>query len=105
MSRDPHFQALERMYLAAPINRIYRPTIEVRSGEAEIEIVLAEKYFHSGGAVHGSVYFKMLDDAAFFAAGSLERCSGASLVVPDHATSDRWTSPNGAMDPSPTGRR
>lgn len=73
MSRDPHFQALERMYLAAPINRIYRPTIEVRSGEAEIEIVLAEKYFHSGGAVHGSVYFKMLDDAAFFAAGSLER--------------------------------
>ena len=71
MSRDPHFQALERMYLAAPINRIYRPTIEVRSGEAEIEIVLAEKYFHSGGAVHGSVYFKMLDDAAFFAAHSL----------------------------------
>lgn len=72
MHEDSHFRALESMYLAAPINRIYRPKIEVRCGEAEIEIELSEKYFHSGGAVHGSVYFKMLDDAAFFAAGSLE---------------------------------
>ena len=33
---------------------------------------MSEKLFHSARAVHGSVYFKMLDDAAFFAANSLE---------------------------------
>ncbi len=27
---------------------------------------------HAAGALHGSVYFKLLDDAAFFAANSLE---------------------------------
>ena len=34
---------------------------------------MSEKLFHSAQAVHGSVYFKMLDDAAFFAASSLEK--------------------------------
>ena len=42
-------------------------------GQSEIEMELKESYFHAAGAVHGSVYFKMLDDAAFFAANSLER--------------------------------
>ena len=60
------------MYAAAPINEIYRPKMEVREGEATIEIELSEKFHHAAGAVHGSVYFKMLDDAAFFAANSLE---------------------------------
>jgi uncharacterized protein (TIGR00369 family) len=69
---NPHFEALERMYLAGPINRFYAPTIRIKTGEATIEIALAEKFHHSAGAVHGSVYFKMLDDAAFFAAQSLE---------------------------------
>jgi uncharacterized protein (TIGR00369 family) len=73
MSRDPHFTFLETMYLAAPINAFYRPTIVVAEAESTIEIDVSEKLFHSGGAVHGSVYFKMLDDAAFFAANSLER--------------------------------
>jgi len=73
MTKMQHFSALERMYLAAPINRIYEPTIMISAGRAEIEIELNEGYFHSAGAVHGSIYFKMLDDAAFFAANSLER--------------------------------
>jgi uncharacterized protein (TIGR00369 family) len=60
------------MYLAAPINRIFEPAIAISGGEAEISIELNDGYFHSAGAVHGSVYFKMLDDAAFFAANSLE---------------------------------
>ncbi len=72
-ARDPHFVALERMYLAAPINELYRPTIHVSEGEATVEIEVSEKLFHAADAVHGSVYFKMLDDAAFFAANSLER--------------------------------
>ena len=73
MINDPHLIALQNMYLAAPINAFYRPAIQVSHGEATIEIDVSEKFFHSAGAVHGSVYFKMLDDAAFFAANSLER--------------------------------
>jgi len=72
MNNEKHFKDLENMYLAAPINSIYKPTIEVLKGESCIEIEVDEKYFHAAGAVHGSVYFKMLDDAAFFAANSLE---------------------------------
>lgn len=70
---DPHFRGLERMYLAAPINDFYEPNIEVLEGEATIGIEVEDKLFHAAGAVHGSVYFKVLDDAAFFAANSLER--------------------------------
>jgi uncharacterized protein (TIGR00369 family) len=72
MTKEKHFINLENMYLAAPINSIYKPKIEVQKGSSCIEIEVDEKYFHSAGAVHGSVYFKMLDDAAFFAANSLE---------------------------------
>lgn len=73
MTKDPHFTALERMYLAAPINALYRPSIDVADARATIRMEVSERFFHSANAVHGSVYFKMLDDAAFFAANSLER--------------------------------
>lgn len=72
MTENNHFRALEHMYAAAPINQIYEPILTVSEGAAEIEIELSKQYHHSGGAVHGSVYFKMLDDAAFFAANSYE---------------------------------
>lgn len=72
MNQDEHFRRLESMYAAAPINDFYNPKIEVREGKATIEIEASEKHHHAAGAVHGSVYFKMLDDAAFFAANSLE---------------------------------
>lgn len=67
-----HFKSLENMYAAAPINEIYHPVMTVSKGAAEIQIELSEKFHHSAGGVHGSVYFKMLDDAAFFAANSHE---------------------------------
>ena len=67
-----HFSALESMYAAAPVNQFYLPKMAVSEGYAEIEIHVGEQFHHSAGAVHGSVYFKMLDDAAFFAANSLE---------------------------------
>lgn len=70
--KDQHYQALANMYLAAPINKIYQPNIEISKGEATITMAVKEDFFHAGGAVHGSVYFKMLDDAAYFAANSLE---------------------------------
>ena len=72
MENKSHFESLISMYAAAPINEIYSPVLEILEGEATIEIQLDRKYHHSAGGVHGSVYFKMLDDAAFFAANSLE---------------------------------
>ena len=73
MTKDPHFTALENMYLAAPISDLYHPSIEISDSEATIKIEVSEQFFHSAGGLHGSVYFKLLDDAAFFAANSLER--------------------------------
>lgn len=68
---DDHFRRLERMYHAAPINRWYAPTLTVRDGEAELSIPLRGDFHHGAGAAHGSVLFKALDDACFFAANSL----------------------------------
>lgn len=72
MKNKSHFENLISMYAAAPINEIYDPLLRISEGEATIEIQLDKKFHHSAGGVHGSVYFKMLDDAAFFAANSLE---------------------------------
>ena len=66
-----HYRKLERMYLAAPINAFYSPEISVSHGEAQITIPVKPEFFHAAAAVHGSVYFKLLDDAAFFAVNSL----------------------------------
>ncbi len=70
MPVEEHYRKLERMYLAAPTNEYYRPTISIAGGFARIEIAARPDFFHAAGAVHGSVYFKALDDAAFFAASS-----------------------------------
>ena len=68
-----HFQKLEAMYLDANINKAFYETtqIKISKGHAEIRLDITEKYFHALGAMHGSVYFKLLDDAAFFAANSI----------------------------------
>jgi uncharacterized protein (TIGR00369 family) len=68
---DEHFRKLERMYLGAPINRFYEPVIRISEGRAEITMPMKPDFFHAANAVHGSVYFKALDDSAFFAANSL----------------------------------
>lgn len=72
MTSQQHYRCLESMYQAAPINKLYPPKMTVSEGKAVIEIELTSDYFHSAGAVHGSVYFKVLDDSAFFAANSFE---------------------------------
>jgi len=68
--REEHYRKLERMYVTAPTNQYYRPTMVVGDGEAEITVAARRDFFHAAGAVHGSVYFKLLDDAAFFAVNS-----------------------------------
>lgn len=59
------------MYAAAPVNRLYEPTLRVDEGTAEVAFNVHEGMHHSAGAMHGSVYFKALDDASWFAVNSL----------------------------------
>ncbi len=66
-----HCTRLERMYAAAPVNRSFRPVLEVGEGTAVLTMSVLEEHFHAAGSLHGSVYFKALDDAAFFAVNSL----------------------------------
>jgi len=68
---EEHYRKLERMYMAAPINEFYKPAIRISRGLTEITVNVEPRFFHAANAIHGSVYFKMLDDAAFFAVSSL----------------------------------
>jgi uncharacterized protein (TIGR00369 family) len=71
--QEIHFRKLERMYLSAPVNNhLYNGiTITISDQKAELILKIEEKFFHAANAIHGSVYFKMLDDAAFFAVNSI----------------------------------
>ena len=67
-----HLRALEALYRAAPVNRLFESTLElVEEGFARIRFEVEEGCFHAAGAAHGTIYFKMLDDAAFYACNSL----------------------------------
>lgn len=73
MSDERHWRSLEHLYLGAPINIYYRPAIRIGDGVCEIEVAARPDFHHAAHAVHGSVYFKLLDDAGFFAANSQVR--------------------------------
>jgi uncharacterized protein (TIGR00369 family) len=67
-----HHRALESLYAAAPINRLFESRLEiVEPGVARIRFRVDQRHFHAAGAAHGTSYFKMLDDAAFYACNSL----------------------------------
>lgn len=68
-----HYRNLERMYLSAPINaQVYDGiTLSVGPERAELTLPITPKFHHAAHAMHGSVYFKLLDDAAFFAVNSI----------------------------------
>ena len=59
------------MYGRAPCNRGLSATVAIGEGLAEVRMPVREALFHAAGAVHGAYYFKLLDDAAFFAANSI----------------------------------
>lgn len=71
--QEEHFRKLEQMYLAGRCNDLYQPSISVSKGEAAVSFQIQEAFHHAAGAVHGSVLFKALDDAAYFAANSMEK--------------------------------
>ena len=67
---DEHFRKLERMYHGAAINKFFAPVLAVSEHAATVTMTVRPDFFHAAHAMHGSVYFKALDDAAFFAANS-----------------------------------
>ena len=69
---DTHYRALERLYGSAPINAKFESSLEILGeGSARISFDVTEASYHAAGAAHGTIYFKMLDDAAFYAANTL----------------------------------
>ena len=69
---EAHLRALERLYAAAPVNQLFESRLELpEEGRSRIEFDVDQHLFHAAGAAHGTVYFKMLDDAAFYAANGL----------------------------------
>lgn len=68
-----HFERLVSMYAAAPIHDFYEGiSLEMSERKAIIRLPIEDKrFFHAGMSAHGSVYFKLLDDAAYFACQSV----------------------------------
>jgi uncharacterized protein (TIGR00369 family) len=69
---NAHLRALEALYASAPVNRQFESRIELpEAGRSAIRFSVGPEHFHAAGAAHGTLYFKMLDDAAFYAANGL----------------------------------
>ena len=69
---ESHYRALERLYASAPVNALFASELTIQGeGRARIGFDITQDVFHAAGAAHGTIYFKMLDDAAFYAANTL----------------------------------
>ncbi len=67
-----HFRALEQLYSSAPVNRLFESTLAIeKEGHARLVFQVTPQSYHAAGAAHGTIYFKMLDDAAFYAANTM----------------------------------
>ncbi|MGN3974666.1 PaaI family thioesterase [Tsuneonella sp. SYSU-LHT278] len=67
-----HYRALERLYAAAPVNALFASRLEIiGEGRSRLVFTVDPAVYHAAGAAHGTIYFKMLDDAAFYAANTL----------------------------------
>ncbi|QNN64878.1 PaaI family thioesterase [Sphingomonas rhizophila] len=70
--QEAHLRALEALYESAPVNGLFASALSLpEAGQSVIEFDVVPDMFHAAGAAHGTVYFKMLDDAAFYAANGL----------------------------------
>lgn len=69
---EQHYRALERLYASAPVNAKFASQLHIAGeGRSRLTFTVTPEDYHAAGAAHGTIYFKMLDDAAFYAANSL----------------------------------
>ncbi len=75
MNWQEHFQFLENLYATAKVNdSIFKGSnLQVSHKKACISWPVSSDYFHAGNGLHGAFIFKLLDDAAYFAAASVEK--------------------------------
>lgn len=66
-----HFRKLENMMHSAPFVQWTGARATIEKGRPEIRLPVREEMFHAAHALHGSLYFLALDNAAFFAVNSL----------------------------------
>ncbi len=72
LAAELHYRALEHLYASAPINHKFASTLMIPGeGQAKLTFEITPEDYHAAGAAHGTIYFKMLDDAAFYAANTL----------------------------------
>ena len=74
MDNTEHYEKLRNMYMKAKINTLFFDTTQgkIENEKATISLDISDKYLHALGAIHGTIYFRMLDDSAYFAANSVE---------------------------------
>lgn len=73
MAEEAHYRKLEHLYASAKVTRWFGAAIAITDGHATVRIPIRSEFHHAADAVHGSIYFRALDDAAFFAANSRVR--------------------------------
>ncbi len=71
MNWSNHHTKLSNMYHNHPLNEFYKATIAISNKSATVTVALKPEFHHAADAVHGSVYWKMLDDSAYFAVNSI----------------------------------
>ena len=71
MISEDHYRKLENMMHSAPIVKLTGARIRIGEGTSEITLPVTRDLFHAAGALHGSMYFLALDNAAWFAVNSL----------------------------------
>ena len=68
-----HYARLETMYNSLPLNKMLQSSVKIGKEKATVAIEIKEDFYHAANALHGSFYFKALDDSSFFAANSIEK--------------------------------
>jgi len=71
MENTEHYRKLENMMHSAPFMQLTEARVKITKAEAEMVMPVKEQLFHAAGALHGSLYFMALDNAAYFAVSSL----------------------------------
>lgn len=71
MMDNTHLKKLENLFLSANIQQLFPGIqIEILADATNISWSVTPSHFHGGNALHGASYFKLLDDAAYFAAAA-----------------------------------
>jgi acyl-coenzyme A thioesterase PaaI-like protein len=71
MDKEIHYRKLENLYNHHPLNSFYQATVTISHKSSEVILNIKPSFHHAAAAVHGAVYWKLLDDSAFFAANSV----------------------------------